>query len=333
MILDAHSDLLYDVTRRRLLGEKRVLERCHLARLRRGGVEGMVLALWTDRGHGETFWERVPGAESAAGRTEIMCKATRAEFAESPWLAVVRTAGEAEAARAAGKLYAFLAVEGMDAIGTDLEGIDRYADFGVRLGMLTWNGENALAAGAGCDPDRGLTDLGRRVVRRMRERGMILDVSHLNRRGFWDALEVSEGAVLASHSNCAALCDVPRNLTDEQLRAIRDCGGVVGVNSFHGFVHREARQQTVETLALHAAHMAEVMGPEHVICGFDFCHFMEPGNESAAGIEDAGQAGVFLRCLEKLGMSEAEREGIARDNFLRFMGAQTPTKLSDRKIV
>ena len=319
MILDAHSDLLYDVTRRRLTGEQRVLERCHRERLCRGGVEGMVLALWTDRAHGETFWEGVPGAESAARRTEIMCEAARAEFAESPWLAVVRTAGEAEAARAAGKLYAFLAVEGMDAIGTDLEGIDRYADFGVRLGMLTWNGENALAAGARCDPDQGLTDLGRRAVRRMRERGIVLDVSHLNRRGFWDALEAAEGAVIASHSNCAALCDVPRNLTDEQLRAIRDCGGVVGVNSFHGFVHRDVQRQTVETLALHAAHMAEVMGPEHVGCGFDFCHFMGPGNESAAGIEDAGQAEAFLHCLEKLGMSAAEREGIARGNFLRVL--------------
>lgn len=319
MILDAHSDLLYDVTRRRLNGERRVLERCHRERLCRGGVEGMVLALWTDRAHGETFWEGVPGAESAARRTEIMCEAARAEFAESPWLAVVRTAGEAEAARAAGKLYAFLAVEGMDAIGTDLEGIDRYADFGVRLGMLTWNGENALAAGAGCDPDRRLTDLGRRAVWRMRERGIMLDVSHLNRRGFWDALEAAEGAEVASHSNCAALCDVPRNLTDEQLRAIRDCGGVVGVNSFHGFVHRDVQRQTVETLALHAAHMAEVMGPEHVGCGFDFCHFMGPGNESAVGIEHAGQTAAFLHCLEKLGMSAAEREGIARGNFLRVL--------------
>lgn len=333
MIFDAHSDLLYDVTRRRLTGEERVLERYHRARLRHGGVEGVVLAMWTDRARGETFWEGVPGAESAARRTEIMCAAAREEFAQCPWLAVVRTAAEAQAAREAGKLYVFLAVEGMDAIGTDLRGIDRYADFGVRLGMLTWNGENALAAGAGCDPDRGLTDLGRRAVRRMWERGMVLDVSHLNRRGFWDALEVSEGAVMASHSNCAALCDVPRNLTDEQLRAIRDCGGVVGVNSFHGFVHQEAQRQTVETLALHAAHMAEVMGTEHVICGFDFCHFMGPGNESAAGIEDAGQAGAFLRCLENLGMSEAEREGIARGNFLRFMENLMPEKPSDMKIV
>ena len=324
MIFDAHSDLLYDVTRRRLLGEERVLERCHLARLCRGGVEGLVLALWTDRGHGETFWEDVPGAESAPKRTELMCQAARAEFAQCPSVAVVRTAGEAEAARAAGKLYAFLAVEGMDAIGTDLRGIDRYADFGVRLGMLTWNGENALAAGAGCDPDKGLTDFGRRAVRRMQERGIILDISHLNRRGFWDALEVSEGTVMASHSNCAALCDVPRNLTDEQLRAIRDRGGVVGVNSFHGFVHREPARQTVETLALHAAHMAEVMGVEHVGCGFDFCHFMGPGNESAAGIENAGMAGAFLQCLEKLGMSAAERAGIARENFLRVLGDCPP---------
>ena len=102
---------------------------------------------------------------------------------------------------------------------------------------------------------------------------MVPDVSHLGERSFRDLLEVSQGPVIASHSNCRALCDVRRNLTDEQLRAIRDRGGVVGLNSYHGFVHADREQQTVETLARHAAHMAEVMGPEHVGCGFDFCFF------------------------------------------------------------
>ncbi|MDE6455233.1 MAG: membrane dipeptidase [Dysosmobacter sp.] len=116
MIFDGHSDLLYDVTRRRLAGETRVLERRHLARLRRGGIEGLVLALWYGRGQGQTFWEGVPGAESAAHRLEIMLSCAQAELAECPWLAVVRRLEEAEAARKAGKIYAFLAVEGMEGL-------------------------------------------------------------------------------------------------------------------------------------------------------------------------------------------------------------------------
>ena len=82
MVFDGHSDLLYDVTRRRLLGEDHVLERRHLARLRRGGIEGLVLALWYGRGQGQTFWEGVPGCESPAYRLEAMLQCARAEFAE-----------------------------------------------------------------------------------------------------------------------------------------------------------------------------------------------------------------------------------------------------------
>ena len=136
MIFDGHSDLLYDVARRRLAGETRVLERRHLDRLRRGGIEGLVLALWYGRGQGQTFWEAVPGAESASHRLEVLLACAQAEFAECPWLAVVRTAKEAEAARAAGKIYAFLAIEGMEALERP-EDLDRLASLGLRFGMLT----------------------------------------------------------------------------------------------------------------------------------------------------------------------------------------------------
>lgn len=318
MIFDGHSDLLYDVTRRRLAGESHVLEQHHLDRLRRGGIEGLVLALWYGRGQGQTFWESVPGAERAAHRLEVMLSCAQAEFAECPWLAVVRSTAEAEAARAEGKLYAFLAIEGMEGLERPEE-LDRLASLGLRLGMLTWNEDNRFAAGAAQDPGKGLTDLGRRVIRRMEDLGTLIDVSHLNEGGFQEVLRLAHGPVIASHSNCRALCDVPRNLTDEQLRAIRDSGGVVGVNAYHNFVHEDPERQTVETLALHAAHMAEVMGVEHVACGFDFCEFMgSPGNEAARGLEDCGHAAAFLNCLERLGMRPAEREMVSRENFLRI---------------
>lgn len=318
MIFDGHSDLLYDVARRRLAGETRVLERHHLDRLRRGGVEGLVLALWYGRGGGHTFWEGVPGAESAAHRLEIMLSCAQAEFAECPWLAVVRTAREAEAARAEGKLYAFLGIEGMEGLEGPEE-LDRLSSLGLRLGMLTWNEENRFAAGAAQDPAKGLTSLGRQALRRMEKRGVIPDVSHLNEGGFRDVIRLAHGPIIASHSNCRALCDVPRNLTDGQLRAIRDSGGAVGVNAYHNFVHEDPERQTVETLALHAAHMAEVMGVEHVACGFDFCEFMgPPDNEAVRGLEDCGRAMAFLDCLERLGMSPAEREMVSRENLLRI---------------
>ena len=318
MYFDAHSDLLYDVTRRRLTGEEHVLEKYHLDRLRRGGVEGLVLAFWYGEGQGQTFWKDIPGADSGNARLDIMLDCARAELDQCTQIRTVRTVREAEEARAAGKLYAFLGIEGMAAFGSDSGGIDRCYEAGVRLGMLTWNGENALATGAGGDSQKRLTPAGRAAVRRMRELHMLADVSHLNDGGFWDVIDLAGGPVIASHSNCRALCDVRRNLTDEQLRAVRDTGGVVGLNVYHGFVHAEAEKQTAEMLARHAAHMADVMGVEHVGCGFDFCEFMgPPDNNGAAGLEDASQIGNLFCWLEKLGMSPKERELIARENFLR----------------
>lgn len=318
MMFDGHSDLLYDVTRRRLAGERCVLEQRHLSNLKRGGIEGLVLALWTSS-DSDTFWQEYPGTETAAARTELMMRCARVEFMEAPWLEIVRTAAGAERARQEEKLYAFLAVEGMEAIGGDIAGVDRYVEFGARIGMLTWNEENLLATGAKGAPQNPLTELGRQTVRRMQDLDMIVDVSHLNDGGFKDVIRLAQGPVIASHSNCRKLCDVRRNLTDDQLRAIRDTGGIVGVNVHHAFVHAEPERQTVEMLARHAAHMADVMGIEHVACGFDFCEFFGPGNEGVQGMGDCSQSGNFLLELEKLGMTARERELVARENLLRVL--------------
>ena len=174
MIFDGHSDLLYDVTRRRLAGEDHVLERRHLSGLRAGGIGGLGLSLWTTAEE-DGFWTEYPKADGWQ-RTELMMDCARAELTECPWLVPVRTAAEARRAAAEGKRFTFLVVEGMEPVGDRLERIDQYAAWGVRLGMLTWNEENQLACGAGGDPDRGLTPLGREAVRRMQARGILPDV-------------------------------------------------------------------------------------------------------------------------------------------------------------
>lgn len=324
MVFDAHSDLLYDVTCRRLAGETHVLERHHLDRLRRGGLEGLVLAFWYGTGEGLTtdadltFWKNVPDGSNAAVRFQTMLDCAKAEFAECPWLSIVRTAREAEEARAAGKMYAFLCIEGMEGV-QNLEEIDHLADFGVRIAMLTWNEQNQFASGAKQDPSQGLTELGRQAVRRLEDRGILMDMSHLNDAGFWEVIKMAQGPVIASHSNSRALCPVPRNLTDDQLRAIRDTGGVVGLNICPSFIHTDHAKQTAETLALHAAHIADVIGVEHLGCGFDFCEFMGPGNEGAQGLEDCSCIPAFFDCLERVGLNARERQMIASENFLRVL--------------
>lgn len=248
MIFDGHADLLYDVTKWRQAGEDRVFERRHLPRLQAGQIGGLGLSIWTTVEQ-DSIWSAHPDWDGWR-RTEEMMARAREELAECPWLALVRTAAEARKAQAEGKLFAFLSVEGMEPVGDRLERLEQYAQWGVRMGMLTWNEENLLACGAGGNPDRGLTELGREAVRRMQRLNILPDVSHTSDRSFWDIMDLAEGPVIASHSNCRALCDVRRNLTDEQLRAIRDTGGVVGVNVSHDFVHKEPRQQTAAMLAV-----------------------------------------------------------------------------------
>lgn len=316
-VFDAHSDILCDVAVRREAGERQVLRRRHLDRLRRGGVEGSLFVLWND-----------PPTEEKMRRT---MDHVRDELAEAEEFRLVRTVAEAEQAKAEGKIYLFLGLEGMAAMGEDLDWIDRWYDFGCRSAMLTWNEQNALAAGANSGAETGLTALGREAVRRMTEKGMLPDVSHLNDAGFFDLADCAAAPFIASHSNCRALCDSPRNLTDEQLRVIRDAGGVVGLNSFGPFVSRDPARRTVEELALHACHILDVCGVDHLGLGFDFFEFMDdPATNSliegdtvaVKGMETAAEIPALLRCLRGHGLSEKELQKVAFGNFRRVL-AQT----------
>ena len=306
-VADAHCDFLYGMVNRgysidSLTGEQTV----YLPYLSKGGVALQFFAAWIDSKLRVPYLQQCMDMVDAYYRmldehSDMFCPLSD-HFNPS-----------------CGKIATVLTIEGGEAIEGCLSNLRIFHRLGVRAMSLTWNESNALAAGAGGDPQAGLTEAGRRAVRRMGELGMVVDVSHLNDGGFWDVMDLAAGPVIASHSNCRALCDVRRNLSDDQLRRIRDTGGVVGLNAFHGFVHAEPRQQTARTLALHAVHMAEVMGVEHVGCGFDFCEFMGPGNEGAEGLESAAHIRNLFYWLEKLGMNRQELEMVARGNFLRVL--------------
>lgn len=192
-------------------------------------------------------------------------------------LVVAGSAADIEAARAAGKLAAVLVIENSEALEGSLNVLRMLYRVGVRSLVLTHNLNSWAAAGnAESRSGGGLTRFGVNLVRAMNELGMLVDVSHVAPRGFWDTLEVSARPVIASHSCCSALCPHPRNLTDEQLRALAQSGGVVGLTFVPSFLHSDwhgkqcADLADLERLLDHVDHAVEVAGIDHVGIGSDF---------------------------------------------------------------
>lgn len=319
MIFDGHCDIFTDVLRRRLCGEMQVLARHHLPKLRAGGIRGGCFVLWVDP----------PFTDDPAARMAQLLSAVAAEMAECNEAALVTSATEIESVAATERFPILLGVEGLSAIGENVDAIDRLHAFGARHAMLTWNEANALATGAKADPSRGLTELGRRALARLEELHMLVDVSHLNDRSFWDVLATVHGPIVASHSNARALAEHPRDLTDDQLRAIAETGGLVGLNANKNFVSPDPAQQTVDQFVRHAVHIAELIGVGHLAFGFDFNEYLaddattsynDGGNPNVPGLEDARHTPVYVEALRRAGFSDDELSQISWQNWLRVIG-------------
>lgn len=315
MVFDGHSDIFSDVTIRRLAGERQVLKNRHMGRLHKGGIEGGCFVIWIDP----------PYDADPPKRLEQILQAVKDEMAECGEAVLVHNAAEIDAAKAAGKFYILLGLEGLSGIGTDLGQIDRLYEFGARHAMLSWNEQNALATGVQGDPERGLTALGKEALKKIQEKHMIMDVSHLNDRSFWDVLHLAEGPILASHSNARALSNAPRNLTDEQLFAIRDTNGLVGLNAFNLFISQNRSEQDLEHFVNHASYIAEKIGVEHLGFGFDFFEFLSTDSMKSYsdqddslihGLEDCSKVPNLLEAMRKAGFTERELEMIARENWM-----------------
>lgn len=315
MYFDSHADIWCDITQQRELGMTDVFNKRHLEKFRKGGIEGSFFVIWVDPPHDADY----------AGRTHQIMDSVRAELRTCDTIRIVHNYDEMMSAVAEGKIYIFIGVEGMAYVGDDISRIDEYYEFGAREGMLTWNEANSLGAGASSGESYGLTDMGKAVVRRMQELGMIVDVSHLNEAGFWDVIDMTAAPVIASHSNASALCPAPRNLTDDQLRAIAGTGGVVGINAYNQFISSDPRKSTVRRLAEHACHMIDIMGIDHVGLGFDFVDMFDDGESYGDnggftdGLRNCTEVPNLFKVFDEMGMSKSNQEKIARGNFHRVI--------------
>ena len=207
-------------------------------RMQAGGLTAAFFSIWVDARYG-------PG--TAFRRALDLIGAVRALADSNPEVELATSAEDVRSAAARGHVAALMGVEGGHAIENSLAKLDSLFRLGVRYMTLTWNNGNDWA-GSSTDPKRGggLTPLGRRVVRRMNELGVLVDVSHVSDQTFWDVIATSTRPVIASHSSCRALAHHPRNLTDDELRAIARNGGVVGINFYPVFLDDHFRHQYEE---------------------------------------------------------------------------------------
>jgi membrane dipeptidase len=238
---------------------------------------------------------------------------------------MVTTCEALEAALARDVLAVMLHLEGAEAIREDLTNLDDYYAAGVRSLGLVWSRPNAFGYGVPFrfpshpDTGPGLTDAGRRLVRRCNERGILVDLAHITERGFWDVVELSTAPIVVSHANAHAICRTTTNLLDTQLDAVGGSDGLVGV-LFDVLNTRPdgqlVRDTPLDAIVRHVDHIASRIGPAHVAFGSDF-----DGGQMPAALDGADKLPRLLECLDKRGYGADDLAGITHGNWLRVLRA------------
>lgn len=335
-IFDGHNDAL-TADDHAALAPGRAGGHLDLPRMREGGMRGGIFAVFTPS-PGEETGEHQFGAgayvEPLAAPVEHADASAHATAAAGRLLRLERE-GELTVAREIADIdaalddasppVAVLHLEGAEAIDPGLEALEHWYSAGLRSLGPVWSRPNAFAHGvqfafpSSPDIGPGLTEAGARLVGACAERGILVDLSHLNEAGFWDVAKLEPGPLVASHSGAHAVCEASRNLTDAQLDAIGASGGLVGIVFATTFLRPDFADDGDTPLALiaeHARYVADRIGPEHVALGSDFDGATIPdGLEGAAGLQK------LVAALRDEGFSETETAAICWHNWRRTLDA------------
>ncbi len=305
------TDLVYQ---RNWLSQNKGLLRRHLPRWKKGHVWGMVVP--------------VDNLE------EVTVLLTELEETETA-VTLTTTVSEIHAAQRRGAAAVILGGT-FKAIGGDIASLKLYRKLGMRTFALSLNPRNLLTDGCGERNPSGLSYVGIKAVQEMERLGVLIDISHISEKGFWDVLEHTRCPVFASHSNCRALNDNPRNLTDKQIDALAQRGGLVALSTYPTLVSPNP-QPTVEEYLDHADYLKRLVGTDHIAIGTDFIDyvydFVDPGVRKSdptkviygeekrvvAGLEDISQLANIRTGLEKRGYTDTEISAILSGNFLRLL--------------
>lgn len=310
--VDAHCDSMLGVLHgRRRLGHKGNEGQADFVRLMEGGVKIQFFAVFIEEPYRSkgALLRALQGIELFLQEVEN----------NSPRVTLIKSKQDLDEVMEKDCLGALLTIEGGEALEEELFTLGIFQRLGVRSLGLTWNHRNSLADGVGVgQTHRGLTEFGKEVIREMNRMGMLVDLAHLAEKGFWEALEISESPVVVTHANCQKLCSHVRNLTDQQLKAIREKGGCVGITFVPEFIDHV--KPTIDRLLDHVEHAVMVAGIDHVGFGSDF-----DGMDKA--LPELGTALELPRLLDELvnrGFSDEEIGKLTGGNWLRVLSHVLP---------
>ncbi len=321
IVVDTHDD----TTQRFLDGKFDVGERSSsgsidVPRMKEGGLGAIFFSIWIP--------SKITGPE-AVNRAMTQIDAVREQVRKHPGeLALATTSTEVRDARKQGKIAALMGVEGGHMINSNLGVLRSYAALGVRYMTLTHSGNDEWAdSSTDKAVHNGLTDFGRDVVREMNRLGVMVDISHVSDKTFCDALETSKAPLFASHSSCRAICDAPRNMTDQMMKDLAAKGGVVQINYHVGFLSQEFRDAEKADPEINKAISAEVMKR----CGEnEGCQLMEGDQITREYVEQGKLPRVdFSKIIEHIDhavkVAGVEHVGLGSD----FDGANMPYGMED----
>jgi membrane dipeptidase len=331
-VFDGHNDVVLRIDEGRDFFQESAEGHLDLPRARRGGFAGGLFAVFIAGAKLEEPAEEPQGAyslplsppvdyEEARARTEHLT-GILSELESRGAFRIVRSADDVEAAIADGTMAAVLHFEGAEAIG-NLNELESWYARGLRSLGLVWSRANKYAEGvpfrfpASPDTGPGLTDAGRELVRACNRLGVLVDLSHLNLRGFFDVAELSDAPLVASHSNAHALCPSTRNLVDEQLDAIADSGGLVGVNFAVSFLREDGqleRDTPLDIVVQHVDYLVRRTSIDHVALGSDFDGAAPPDE-----LRDVTGLPALFEALRGRGYDDEALTKIAHRNWLRVL--------------
>lgn len=345
LIFDGHNDTLLNFSlkgrgRGRSFFERSRFGHVDLPRAKEGNFAGGFFACfappdpkggWTEEdalvlsegGYVVTDSPALPSDYALMSAERLMGKLFEIEEESEGRLKVVRNATEIEDCLEDGTIAAILHFEGAENLGEDASSLEGFYEKGLRSLGLVWSRPNKYANGvplrfpASPDTGAGLTGAGRELVRECNRLGILVDLSHINERGFWDAANITSAPLVATHSNAHALCPSTRNLTDDQLDVIGDSNGVVGVNFAVAFLRRDGandRNTPLDAVADHVEYISERIGVNAVAFGSDFDGAMMPKE-----LRDVSGLPKLVGKLRERGFGETDLRKLAHENWLRVL--------------
>ncbi len=332
-VFDGHNDVLLrlwsanraDPVKRFLEGED--IGHIDLPRARAGGLQGGLCAVYVPSpSHTLDSDGNLPTpSEADALKTTLAMAAIlrKIELGSQESFRICRTAADIRDCFDKDIFASVFHIEGVEAFGSDLDLLYVLHAAGLRSLGPVWSRPNIFAHGipfrfpASPDIGPGLTDHGKALIRACNELKIMIDLSHMNEKGFWDIAALSDAPLVASHSNAHALCQQSRNLTDRQLDAIRDTGGLVGLNFGVGFLREDGKRDpntVLDELVRHADYIVERIGIDHLALGSDF-----DGTTVPAALESAADLQRVIETFRNHGYDDASLVKLAHGNWINVL--------------